>query len=259
MALDGHENENGQHLGFLEADEKVDKDGEGEPKIHQKLEVTDDSLAVPGSAPDSFTPTVDAPDSVGAIDRVQRRIAAAGFSSLPAAAAAPSGFVHVVDVTSAGQNTVIEQISSAADSGLAAPPKNTGVDPFVSRDPWRQANGLSTPPGRTQRSQGASSGLTPDLMENRHRVQEFLRSTPRTQPMSPTPSLPSQSTDPVVQAILEGVNELRRNSVDRTVLAEFHELQSQEFQAFVKAENEPLHSSVGCLTSDVQALASDNV
>ena len=43
MALDCHENENEQDWGFLEADDMVDKDSEGEPKIHQKLEVTGDS------------------------------------------------------------------------------------------------------------------------------------------------------------------------------------------------------------------------
>ena len=59
--------------------------------------------------------------------------------------------------------------------------------------------------------------------------------------------------------ILEGVNELRQNTVTKATLAEFRELQAAEMRTFVRAENAPLHNAVGKLCGDVTRLSQEAI
>ena len=73
------------------------------------------------------------------------------------------------------------------------------------------------------------------------------------------PSVPNPASDenPVLAAILAGVQNLQRNSVTRDQLKQFVDLQRQEFQTYVLAETEPLHNAVTKIHSNMESLARD--
>ena len=56
---------------------------------------------------------------------------------------------------------------------------------------------------------------------------------------------------------MRGVNELRQNSVTKKTLEEFYALQRSEYQAYVQAENAPIHTTVTKLGQDVALVARD--
>ncbi len=107
-------------------------------------------------------------------------------------------------------------------------------------------------PQLTQRSQGAHSGLTPQVENTRQTVDDFLASAvPSLAALPVPPPMPGATVDPTLKAILEGVNELRANTVTKQTMQEFHMLQRAEYQAFVQAENAPLHNAVDHLSRDM--------
>ncbi len=110
----------------------------------------------------------------------------------------------------------------------------------------------------TQRSDNVHSGLTPDLRLKHATLDDFLNLVPEVQPIA-SPPMPGASVDPMMEAILEGVNELRKNSVTKETLKEFRELHNAEMRAFVRAEAAPLHDAVGRLGHDTQQLSKDAV
>ena len=61
----------------------------------------------------------------------------------------------------------------------------------------------------------------------------------------------------MLQAILDGVNELREKAVTHEDLQKYHKLQSEELALFVKAETEPLHAGIERLGENLQQLAKD--
>ncbi len=97
------------------------------------------------------------------------------------------------------------------------------------------------------------SGLTPDLALAGQTLEDFLTLEPEAKPIVPPP-MPGQTVDPTMQAILDGVNELRATTVTRATLREFQQLQSEEMRTFMRAETAPLHDAVGQLTEDVSEL-----
>ncbi len=111
----------------------------------------------------------------------------------------------------------------------------------------------ATPPRATQRSDTVHSGITPDLANKRQTLNDFLNVVPETKSIVPPP-MPGQEVDPTMQAILDGVNELRANTVTRATLREFQQLQSEEMRTFVRAETAPLHNAVGQLNDDVSQI-----
>ena len=113
---------------------------------------------------------------------------------------------------------------------------------------------MSSP--KTQRSQGAHSGLTPQVDNTRQSVDDFLASAaPALPALAPPPPLPgNREMDPTLAAILEGVNELRAKAVSQEQLRDLYQLQRAEYQAFVEAETTPLHNAVGHITRDIVEL-----
>ena len=116
----------------------------------------------------------------------------------------------------------------------------------------------TSPMRATQRSSLVHSGLTPELENQRQTLDDFLALESSVTPLV-VPPLPGASADPTMQAILEGVNELRRTSVTKATLAEFRALQSAEMRTFVRAETVPLHNAVGLITQDVGRLAQESI
>ena len=57
-----------------------------------------------------------------------------------------------------------------------------------------------------------------------------------------------------MQAILDGVNELRAEPVTNETLKEFRELQTEEMRTFVRAEHAPLHEAVSNVSQSVANL-----
>ena len=102
------------------------------------------------------------------------------------------------------------------------------------------------------------SDLTPDLALKRQSLEDFLSVGAAVAPLV-APPMPGTSIDPMMQAILDGVNDLRANTVTKATLREFHELQAEEMRTFVRAENAPLHHVVGQLSENVTNLARDSV
>ena len=111
----------------------------------------------------------------------------------------------------------------------------------------------STPVRATQRSATVHSGLTPDLALAGQTLEDFLTLEPEAKPLI-APPMPGQTVDPTMQAILDGVNEIRATAVTRATLREFQQLQSEEMRTFVRAETAPLHNAVGQLSQEVVQL-----
>jgi len=94
------------------------------------------------------------------------------------------------------------------------------------------------------------------VAEKRQSLEEFLDAPRDGLPLAPP--LPG-TADPTMLAILEGVNELRKNPVSKDALKQIVDLQRQEFQSVVQAENEPLHRAVSHLGQSYEQLAQDAV
>ena len=135
-------------------------------------------------------------------------------------------------------------------SGLVADETMNANDPMQKHDPWQHFS-LSTP--QTRRSNDAHSGFTPMLSEKFQKMDEFLN-LPGSEPSVPNPA---SDENPVLAAILAGVQNLQRNSVTRDQLKQFVDLQRQEFQTHVLAEKEPLHNAVTKIHSNMESLARD--
>ena len=73
------------------------------------------------------------------------------------------------------------------------------------------------------------SGLTPNLNPAHETLKAFLTGTDA--PALPQILMPDAGPESVLQAILQGVNDLRANAVTRQTLTQFYELQSVEMRA----------------------------
>ena len=141
-------------------------------------------------------------------------------------------------------------INPSSNAAAADEPMDES-DPLQKSDPWKHF-ALSTP--QTRRSNNAHSGITPALSEKFQRMEEFLNT-----PGSLEPSAPITTSDdnPVLAAILAGVQSLQRNSVTREQMKQLVELQREEFHTYVRAETEPLHNAVTELHCGVVKLSHD--
>ena len=105
----------------------------------------------------------------------------------------------------------------------------------------------------TQRSERVHSGISPDLANKRQTLDDFLDLMPEAKPVL-APPMPGQSVDPVTQALLDGINDIKSNMITRSTLREFHQLQAEEMRTFVRAEMAPLHGAVGQLSDEMTDL-----
>ncbi len=133
----------------------------------------------------------------------------------------------------------------------AMAPGSPRGDPLSQNDPWSKYM-------PTKRSEGAHSGMTPDLDKKRLTLDEFLTvAVPPVLPALPVPPpLPGKDRDPMLAVILEGVNEIRANAVTKDVLKSYHDKLSDEFKTYVLAETAPLHTGMQHLSEEVAATKS---
>ena len=127
-----------------------------------------------------------------------------------------------------------------------------GPDTMQKHDPWKHF-ALSTP--QTRQSQEVRSGFTPVLWDRFQNIEEFLNTPGIPKPAAP---IPTADGNPVLAAILAGVQNLQRNSVTRDQLKQFVELQREEFHTYVRAETEPLHNAISAIHSNVEKLGREN-
>ena len=104
--------------------------------------------------------------------------------------------------------------------------------------------------------------MTPQLKKAHESLETFLAGVDAPS-FAPVPRPHGEGSDAVLQAILQGVNELRANAVTRHTLTQFYELQSEEMRIYVQAETAPMHrnmqqmmQNMGQLESRVTALSS---
>ena len=63
--------------------------------------------------------------------------------------------------------------------------------------------------------------------------------------------MPQSDDNPVLAAILAGVQNLQRTSVTRDNLKQLVDFQREEFMTMIRAETEPLHTAVGKFHSNL--------
>ena len=141
----------------------------------------------------------------------------------------------------------VASLPSYDGMGESAPLPNaasTVEDPLQQSDPWKTYM-LSTP--MTRRSDAAHSGLTPTLESKFQKLDEFLNMAA----VDASPPMPQSDDNPVLAAILAGVQNLQRTSVTRDSLKQLVDFQREEFMTMIRAETEPLHTAVGQLHSNL--------
>ena len=124
-----------------------------------------------------------------------------------------------------------------------------GPDPLP--DAWAAYVGTPTQ-SDTKRSRTVHSGLTPNLKAAHETLDAFL--TGAYAPALPQIPMPDTGPESVLQAILQGVNDLRANAVTRQTLTQFYELQSVEMRTYVQAELVPVHHGIRAVETSVGQL-----